>query len=124
MTTYPLEERCPAEGCQGSLVAIPGPHGKTRSLFARVECSVCSKWVRWSQWPQKPDHLLILDGAARCRSCGHPVLWSETAKGKAIPLHLDGPPRTVIDTEGEAHTGWEAHHAHCPHADKHRKGGT
>lgn len=123
MKQIPIEGSCTTVGCNGGLVALPGPHGKTRCHFARVECSVCGAFVRWSKWPRTRAHLLVLNGAEPCGTCGHPMLWITTRSGASMPLHLDGPPRTILDQEGVARVGWESHYAHCPNAAGHRRKG-
>lgn len=68
-----------------------------------------------------------------CRSCGKPILWATTAKGKAIPL--DAEPTALGNIElrsGVAHyvtpdvnavgaLRYTAHFAQCPNAKSHRK---
>jgi len=45
----------------------------------------------------------------RCRSCGAPVIWIVTAKGKRMPVEAEGAKRG------------ESHFAHCEHAADWRK---
>lgn len=57
-----------------------------------------------------PEHVTIpegytFSGMGACRSCGAPVAWTVTAKGRAAPLNLDG----------------VSHYATCPQADQWRK---
>lgn len=49
-------------------------------------------------------------GDGTCRSCHAPIEWWETNNGKNIPLQ----------PEGSAHQ-FEAHFAHCPNAQDHRR---
>lgn len=124
MNTFPLKEAKPCPKCSTPMVAVVGPHGATRIHYAKVACPSCGHHNRWVPWPTSHKYLLRLPDAGRCRSCDHPVLWSVTTSGKRVPLHLDGPPKTIFDADGVAHTGWESHHAHCPNAAAHRnKGG-
>lgn len=44
-------------------------------------------------------------GRGTCRSCGVPIVWAVTAKGRAAPLNLDG----------------ISHYATCPQAATWRK---
>jgi len=71
----------------------------------------------------------------KCRSCGAPILWAETPKGKRIPIDPTPVPDGnifLVTREGgrpplamPAITGnpdrWKSHFATCPNADKHRK---
>ena len=70
------------------------------------------------------------DGA--CRSCGKPIIWAKSEKGRNMPL--DAEPmrhglRFLIDPEGYAHhvpsgvddLGHRSHFATCPNAKRHRK---
>lgn len=50
------------------------------------------------------------DNEAECRSCGAPILWCVTVKGKKMPVD--------ISTEGEPTT---SHFATCPESDQWRK---
>lgn len=50
------------------------------------------------------------DNQAECRSCGDPVLWCTTAKGKKMPVDIP---------EGDEPT--TSHFATCPDGDKWRK---
>lgn len=54
-----------------------------------------------------------------CRSCGAPVVWVVTARGKRMPL--DPPLVTVVDDDGRTHRGRVSHFATCPDASKHRR---
>ena len=69
----------------------------------------------------------------KCRSCGAPMLWVTTAKGKAMPI--DSEPcedgnvdistgRAVYVKAGETLPGiplYKSHFASCPNAKQHRK---
>lgn len=58
--------------------------------------------------PRKPVTFEIPDDADRgeCRSCGEPIAWVVTPKGKKMPVEL----KTR-----------ESHFAHCPEAQKWRR---
>jgi len=68
----------------------------------------------------------------RCRSCGAPILWAKTAKGKAIPL--DPEPSQVGNIELDGQTAryvspdmnalgrrYVSHFSTCPAASEHRR---
>lgn len=66
-----------------------------------------------------------------CRSCGAPIIWMKSVRGKWIPLNhpkvaLDKPGKLyndfgeLIDHEPEVE-GWLTHFATCPQATKWRK---
>ena len=72
--------------------------------------------------------------ATKCDSCGAPIRWERTVRGKPIPL--DPEPGTdahlFIRSDGlvaddRSHPAWadaprfETHFATCPNANKHRK---
>lgn len=54
-------------------------------------------------------------GESKCRSCGEPMLWFETPRGKKIPMSV------VSGTESEEHRRLEPHWKSCPEADNFRK---
>lgn len=71
-----------------------------------------------------------------CRSCGAPVRWVETSKGKKMPIDINPNPNgNVILIDGVAHyvkddpfekpeetaKRYVSHFATCPNAQKHRK---
>lgn len=61
-----------------------------------------------------------------CHSCGTLVLWgARTEKGKTIPLEVRAIQGFEIREDGVAvyRKIHETHFAHCPNADRHRKGG-
>lgn len=73
-----------------------------------------------------------------CKSCGAPILWAKTIKGRLIPLDPDPSPKGNI-VIGEAGTAlvfnspaaiaprlegeprYLSHFATCPNADQHRE---
>ncbi len=74
----------------------------------------------------------------KCRSCGAPILWAETEKGKNIPIDptpvQDGnlvlilrksglPPITMFADrlDGKGLPRYKSHFATCPNAGSHRK---
>lgn len=75
---------------------------------------------------------------AECSSCGAPINWAKTIKGRPIPLDPDPVPQgnVIISEEGTAlvyNTAaaiapryadapkYVSHFATCPNADEHRK---
>jgi len=56
-----------------------------------------------------------------CKACLDLIHFVETRAGRLMPCN----PRkiTVITVLGDVVSGWEAHFATCPQADKFRKGG-
>lgn len=68
-----------------------------------------------------------------CRSCGKPILWATTAKGKAIPLDVEPSASGNIELRSSiAHyvtpdvnavgaLRYVAHFSTCPQAASHRK---
>lgn len=56
-----------------------------------------------------------------CKSCGEPIHFVETRKGRLMPCNQKKV--TVITVTGDVVSGWEAHWATCPQADKFRKKG-
>lgn len=76
---------------------------------------------------------------SRCRGCGRPIFWGETAEGKKIPLDAIAPVYSVVAEkvpilpgQGEYHLiverapGFVSHFATCSKASQFskRKGGT
>jgi hypothetical protein len=66
-----------------------------------------------------------------CKSCGAPILWVETEKGKAMPLDAAPEQRVMLvqtvakgatKVKGVVVPCYRAHFATCPNADAHRKG--
>lgn len=56
-----------------------------------------------------------------CKACKQNIHFVETVKGRLMPCN---PKKlTVITLMGDVVTGWEAHFATCPQADKFRRGG-
>lgn len=77
------------------------------------------------------------NGKAKCRSCGAPILWAETVKGRSIPIDVqpvhDGnirleqrdalPPLAIVLT-GQIENNMQrfrSHFASCPNAAQHRR---
>lgn len=58
---------------------------------------------------------------ATCKACGAPIHFVETKKGRFMPCNEKK--ITVITVLGDVVSGWEAHFATCPQADKFRKKG-
>ena len=76
-----------------------------------------------------------------CRSCGAPLIWIRTARGRLMPCkpgpryyHPSSAGETFINragsvekgvrcasTEEGARVGWKPHWIDCPHAKKHRR---
>lgn len=74
-----------------------------------------------------------------CRSCGAPILWHRTNKGKWMPLDPDLQEASDLDAgsiivteegacirikDGESYEdieGYQSHFSTCPDADKHRR---
>lgn len=81
--------------------------------------------------------------SAACKSCGAPIIWAKTAKGKAMPLDdTPTPAGTFILLEANALTNdlsavtapkeydgkrprprYTSHFATCPQAHQHRRAG-
>lgn len=61
----------------------------------------------------------LRDGGPRCKSCGAPIVWAPTSRGRAMPC--DPGLRTVITPAGEVVRGLAPHWATCPSAEEHRK---
>jgi hypothetical protein len=73
--------------------------------------------------------------AAHCRSCGAPIIWTETVNGCRMPFNEDPKPfpigRFAIDescdpplaTYAPNNTGerFESHFATCPNRERHRR---
>ena len=78
----------------------------------------------------------------KCRSCGAPLLWALTKKGRRIPLDRnpvpdgnieieeadEGPPMSrVVSGQGELSPGlfpatrYKSHFSTCPNAKRHRR---
>lgn len=60
----------------------------------------------------------------RCSSCGAPLLWAVTERGKHMPLSKQTERRRfVVDEHGIARSvvTYEAHWADCPNAALHRR---
>lgn len=77
---------------------------------------------------------------ARCRSCGAPIVWATTTRGRLMPVDVDptpdgtllltGPPAalrvdaaaepTLFDGETDP-PRYTSHYATCPHANRWRK---
>jgi hypothetical protein len=76
------------------------------------------------------------NGKPKCRSCGAPIVWAETVKGRRIPIDAqpahDGnirledrgqfvPPLAhVLTGQIENTQRWRSHFASCPNAAQHR----
>lgn len=74
-----------------------------------------------------------------CRSCGAPIMWAATPKGRRMPMDPEPTPagnRQLVDRAGLAPLSlavdattppevprYTAHFATCPNAQAHRKGG-
>lgn len=73
--------------------------------------------------------------SAQCTSCGAPIWWARTPKGRRIPIDAESNPKgTIMVIDGVAHvvgssrtldpadTGrrWVTHYATCPNAKSHR----
>lgn len=71
---------------------------------------------------------------ATCRSCGAPIIWARTEKGKPIPMNaepVEVTPRGLFHLEVEtpevtraypfSARGYVSHFATCPQADQWRK---
>lgn len=75
---------------------------------------------------------------AKCRSCGEPIRWAETVKGRRIPIdaqpahdgnirleergHMQPPLAIVLTGQIESNTQrWRSHFASCPNAAQHRR---
>lgn len=56
---------------------------------------------------------VTFDNEGECRSCGNPIYWCETPRGKKMPVDI-----VPLDD------GYESHWATCPNADSHRGGGS
>lgn len=62
-----------------------------------------------------------------CRSCGAPLLWAVTERGKRMPLSAASEERRFVVTENGGETAcssqltYLSHWAECPNADNHRK---
>lgn len=70
-----------------------------------------------------------------CRSCGAPIIFAVTAKGRRMPLDLVRVPEGNIEVDigdagsllasvvpsGSAPTLYKSHFATCPNAKKHRR---
>ena len=56
-----------------------------------------------------------------CKACKEPIHFVETKNGRLMPCNQKK--ITVITVLGDVVSGWEAHFATCPQADKFRKGG-
>jgi hypothetical protein len=70
-----------------------------------------------------------------CRSCGAPLLWARTKRGRAIPLDpqerpdgnvavtftLDGDGTPLAQVVARGAGGHVAHFDTCPHAAEHRR---
>lgn len=59
-----------------------------------------------------------------CKSCGTPMIWTDTPKGKRMPLDATTlQRRMVLNAEGQAIVAdtFLSHYATCPHADHFRK---
>ena len=55
----------------------------------------------------------------QCKACKQNIHFVETKKGRLMPCN---PKKlTVITVMGDVVSGWEAHFATCPQADKFRK---
>jgi len=54
-----------------------------------------------------------------CKGCGQPIHYVETLRGRRMPCNERK--LTVITMLGDVVSGWEAHFATCPQADKFRK---
>jgi hypothetical protein len=58
-----------------------------------------------------------------CRSCGAPVLWAVTERGRRMPLSKATERRRwLLDEHGIARSvvTYDAHWSDCPSADQHR----
>ena len=55
-----------------------------------------------------------------CKACGQSIHFVETRTGRLMPCNEKK--LTVITVLGDLVSGWEAHFATCPQADKFRKG--
>jgi len=71
--------------------------------------------------------------AEKCRSCGAPIVWAVSARGKRMPFnaeptaagtwHLEETaPGEVRAAHGPGPDGHVSHFATCPNARQHRKG--
>ena len=61
-----------------------------------------------------------MQSQSKCKKCFAPVLWKRNPKSGKMQL-LDLNPKTIIDLDGNVHTGRESHFATCPNADEFRK---
>ena len=63
--------------------------------------------------------------AARCKSCGAPIVWVEMVSGKRMPVDAKPAKLVVLDDmpepRGSVVDCWTPHWATCPQADQHRK---
>ena len=78
-----------------------------------------------------PAHLA--DRVHACRSCGAPIMWAMTGRGKTMPvdaapsdggnvtLTLDGGTLRAVVSAGDAGLAHLSHFVSCPKAEKHRR---
>jgi hypothetical protein len=75
-----------------------------------------------------------IDPKLKCKSCGAPIVWAVSSKGRALPLDpepspkgnlsLDSgtPPKArVVQPHGLEGPLYTSHFATCPNAKKHRR---
>ena len=72
----------------------------------------------------------VTTSSGRCKSCGGPIEWAVTIKGRRMPLDpspvlggnvlLDGNRATVVAPD-ESRLGYVSHFATCPNAREHRR---
>ena len=55
----------------------------------------------------------------KCKACGAPIHFVESRKGRLIPCNEKK--ISIVTVMGDIVSGWEAHFATCPQADKFRK---
>jgi hypothetical protein len=66
--------------------------------------------------PRKGEYAVPDNPPAFCKSCGQPIIWTETGSGNLIPLSV-----VTIRTDPSGHRWAMTHFADCPHAREHRK---
>jgi hypothetical protein len=52
---------------------------------------------------------------AICKYCGCRIQWIRTVNGRMMPCEMNR--LVIIDQNGETHSGYESHYAHCARAE-------
>jgi hypothetical protein len=52
---------------------------------------------------------------AVCKYCGARIQWIRTTNGKLMPCEVKR--LVIVDKDGNIHSGFESHYAHCSQAD-------